>query len=31
LWSTIHASLHEHVDGVRSTCPNPACSHRATP
>jgi uncharacterized LabA/DUF88 family protein len=24
LWSVIHASLQEHVDGVRSTCPNPA-------
>ena len=21
MWSTIHAELHEHVDGVRSTCP----------
>jgi uncharacterized LabA/DUF88 family protein len=26
LWSIIHAELHEHVDGVRSTCPNPAQS-----
>lgn len=26
LWSTIHAALHEHVDGVRSTCPHPAQS-----
>lgn len=24
LWHPIHPSLHEHVDGVRSTCPNPA-------
>ena len=24
MWHTIHASLHEHVDGVRSTCPNPS-------
>lgn len=23
LWHAIHPSLHEHVDGVRSTCPNP--------
>jgi uncharacterized LabA/DUF88 family protein len=23
LWSAVHPSLHEHVDGVRSTCPNP--------
>jgi len=23
LWNTIHSSLNEHVDGVRSTCPNP--------
>ena len=28
LWSVIHASLHEHVDGVRSTCPNPANSKK---
>jgi uncharacterized LabA/DUF88 family protein len=24
LWHTIHASLHEHVDGVRSTCSDPS-------
>ena len=24
MWHSIHASLHEHVDGVRSTCPNPS-------
>jgi len=24
MWHTIHPSLNEHVDGVRSTCPNPA-------
>jgi uncharacterized LabA/DUF88 family protein len=23
LWSVVHPSLYEHVDGVRSTCPNP--------
>jgi uncharacterized LabA/DUF88 family protein len=23
LWHTVHPSLQEHVDGVRSTCPNP--------
>lgn len=23
LWSNVHSSLYEHVDGVRSTCPNP--------
>ncbi len=28
MWHTIHPSLHEHVDGVRSTCPNRA---RTTP
>jgi uncharacterized LabA/DUF88 family protein len=26
LWHPIHPSLHEHVDGVRSTCPNPSQS-----
>lgn len=31
LWSVIHASLHEHVDGVRSTCPNPMNSKRVAP
>jgi len=30
LWSVIHGSLHEHVDGVRSTCPNPASSNQTT-
>ena len=30
LWSVIHASLHEHVDGVRSTCPNPTNSNKTT-
>jgi uncharacterized LabA/DUF88 family protein len=24
MWHSIHPSLHEHVDGVRSTCPNPS-------
>lgn len=24
LWHPIHPSLHEHVDGVRSTCPDPS-------
>jgi uncharacterized LabA/DUF88 family protein len=24
LWHPVHPSLQEHVDGVRSTCPNPA-------
>ena len=24
LWHPVHPSLHEHVDGVRSTCPNPS-------
>jgi uncharacterized LabA/DUF88 family protein len=24
MWHPIHPSLHEHVDGVRSVCPNPA-------
>ncbi len=24
MWHPVHPSLHEHVDGVRSTCPNPA-------
>lgn len=23
MWHPIHASLNEHVDGIRSTCPNP--------
>ena len=30
LWSVIHASLHEHVDGVRSTCPNPQSLKKPT-
>lgn len=24
MWHPIHASLNEHIDGLRSTCPNPA-------
>jgi uncharacterized LabA/DUF88 family protein len=24
MWSTISADLHEHIDGLRSTCPRPA-------
>jgi len=28
MWHTIHSSLLEHVDGVRSTCPNPAASRK---
>jgi uncharacterized LabA/DUF88 family protein len=30
LWHPIHPSLHEHVDGVRSTCPNPSLARAAT-
>jgi len=30
MWHPIHPSLNEHVDGVRSTCPNPARSATAT-
>jgi uncharacterized LabA/DUF88 family protein len=29
LWHPIHPSLHEHVDGVRSTCPHPSPHHAA--
>lgn len=31
LWSNVHPSLHEHVDGVRSTCPNPMAAARQSP
>ena len=31
LWSAVHSSLHEHVDGVRSTCPNPITSQQQHP
>ncbi|MBW4092551.1 MAG: NYN domain-containing protein [Proteobacteria bacterium] len=28
MWHGIHASLNEHIDGLRSTCPNPARGRR---
>ncbi|MGA9062620.1 MAG: NYN domain-containing protein [Terracidiphilus sp.] len=31
LWSVVHPSLYEHVDGVRSTCPNPLVAARQLP
>ena len=31
LWSNVHSSLYEHVDGVRSTCPNPLAAARQRP
>lgn len=31
LWHPIHPSLHEHIDGMRSTCPNPAQSRLPHP
>ena len=31
LWHPIHPSLHEHVDGVRSTCPHPSPGHAQQP
>ncbi len=30
LWSVVHPSLQEHVDGVRSTCPNPQSIKKTT-
>jgi len=29
MWSPIADDLHEHVDGLRSTCPRPASEHTA--
>lgn len=31
MWATVHASLNEHIDGLRSTCPNPARPRRGGP
>lgn len=31
LWHSVHSSLYEHVDGVRSTCPNPSPARAANP
>jgi uncharacterized LabA/DUF88 family protein len=31
LWNPIHPTLHEHVDGVRSTCPNPTYAKSQRP
>jgi uncharacterized LabA/DUF88 family protein len=28
MWSPIHAELHEHIDGLRSTCPRPVAEPR---
>ncbi len=31
MWKGVHASLHEHVDGIRSTCPRPVPSDPGAP